>query len=192
MTTIIEKVVPWEILEQCVRETTLLEPPDGRAIYPYEEATISLREVEYASVSPTSLYVLRRRLAALALITHDLSLAGYHPLELDCGLVIDHEGRRAGLIPPIVEETATDGQYVLDGAHRTSMGRWCGRTHFLAIHIVGVRPDCPPYAFPNSWDDIRVEEQVPRDPARQRYYRRAHYRALFRDFGLLNKSLGQL
>jgi len=185
----IENVLPWDDLEQRVRETPLLLHDDSKPVYPYEDATIRLEKIAYADASPTSLYVLRKLLAVQAAITTDLSAKGYHPLELEGGLLLkDEYGTETGLVPPIVEETDAEGKYILDGAHRTSIGRWLGRTHFVAIHVSGIRPDCPSYAFPNSWDEVKITEEVPKDPAQKKQYRGENYRSLYRDFSRLNGS----
>jgi hypothetical protein len=185
----IEKIVPWEILEQKVREVTLLNSNKAELIYPYEDASIRLERVSYTDVSPTTLYVIRKNLGIQAAIASDLSVAGYHPLELEGGLVLKGEDcEETGFIPPLVEETDSEGKYILDGAHRTSIGRWLGRTHFMAIHVTGIRPDCPGYAFPNSWDEIRIMDEVPSNPADKKHYRGENYRALYRDISALNGS----
>ena len=185
----IERVIPWDELEQRLRETPLLRQGDSEPVYPYEDAKIRLEKMAYADVAPTSLYVIRKNLAIQAAIASDLSAVGYHPLELEGGLVLKNEtGEEMGLVPPIVEETDEEGKYVLDGAHRTSMGRWLGRTHFVAIHVSGIRSDCPGYAFPNSWDEVKVMEEVPTNPAEKKHYRGENYKGLYRDFSLLNGS----
>lgn len=185
----IEKVVPWEELEQRVRATPLLQERDGATVYPYESANIRLQNLAYTDVAPTSLYVLRKNLAAQVAIASDISHDGYHPLDLNGGLLLKNQsGEFTGFVPPIVEETDGEGMYVLDGAHRTSIGRWLGRTHFVAIHVSGIRPDCPGYAFPNSWDEIKIMDEVPNDPAEKKHYRGENYRSLYRDFSLLNGS----
>lgn len=186
----VEKIVPWDELEGRVRTTPLLHPRDGQTIYPYEEADITLQEVSYADVAATSLYVLRRNLATQAAIANDLSRADHHPLELRVGLILrdSDTGKTTGFVPPIVEQTAEDGAYVLDGAHRASIGRWLGRTSFTAIYISGIRSDCPSYALPNRWDDIRITEEVPVNAAQKKQYRGSNYRELYRDFSTLNGS----
>lgn len=185
----IEKILAWEDLEQRLRETPLLRQGGGEAVYPYEDASIRLEKVAYADVAPTSLYVIRKNLAVQAAIGADLSIEGYHPLELEGGLLLKNEsGEETGFVPPIVEETDEEGKYVLDGAHRTSIGRWMGRTHFIAVHVSGIRSDCPGYAFPNSWDEVRVMEEVPSNAAEKKHYRGENYRNLYRDFSLLNGS----
>jgi hypothetical protein len=186
----VEREVAWTELERRLRETPLLRSgEEDEVVYPYEYADIRLARVAYADVAPTSLYVLRKNLAVQAAIACELSVEGFHALELEGGLVLrDDNGKEEGLIPPIVEESDADGKYVLDGAHRTSMGRWLGRTHFVAAHISGIRPDCPSYALPNDWDEIRIMEEVPKNPAEKKHYRGEDYKALYRDFSQLNGS----
>lgn len=184
----IEGALGWDDLEQRLRGTTLLQPRDGEIVYPYADADIRLAEIAYDDVAPTSLYVLRGNLAVQAAIASDLANEGYDPLRLTAGLLLKNDtGEQVGLLPPIVEETADAGKYVLDGAHRTSIGRWLGRTHFTGILISGIRPDCPAYAYPNTWDEVRITETVPADPAQKKHYR-DNYRAFYRDFSLLNGS----
>ena len=185
----VEQTVGWEGIEDKVRQTKLLSANQEQAVYPYEYARISLRNISYDEVSPTSLYVLRNNLAVQAAIAADLSAEGIHPLELEGGLILKSDaGERMGFVPPIVEETDAEGKYVLDGAHRTSIGRWTGRLGFVAIHVTGIRPDCPGYAYPNGWDEVRIVENVPANSAEKKYYRGEAYRELYRDFSELNGS----
>jgi hypothetical protein len=185
-----EKFIPWEVVEKEVRNTTLLATDNLEVpVYPYENAAISLREVNYDEVRPTSLYVLKDSLAIQAALGSDLIFQGYHPLHLEGGLVLRNDGgEQIGFVPPIVEETKQEGMYVLDGAHRTSIGRWLGRTSFVAIHIADIREDCPAYAYPNNWDDIRIFNTTPSDAAQKKHYRGENYRRLYRDFSQLNGS----
>ena len=99
----VERMIPWDDLEQRVRETPLLQQDDSQPVYPYEDATIRLEKIAYTDVSPTSLYVIRRLLAVQAAIGADLSAKGHHPLELEGGLLLkDEHGKETGLVPPIV------------------------------------------------------------------------------------------
>jgi hypothetical protein len=185
----VEGATPWSQLEEEVRRVPLLHPRDGEVIYPYADAEISLQEVAYSEVRPSTLYVLRNNLAIQTAITASIRKDDYHPLELEYGLVLgDKDGGLTGLIPPIVEETDEEGMYVLDGSHRTNIGRWAGRTTFNAIHITGIREDCPAYAFPNDWDEVVVRETLPEDIAKRKHYRGTDYYNLYRNFGPLNGS----
>jgi len=188
----IEGATPWVELKRQVRDTPLLYPRNGQKVYPYAKAGISLKPVSFAEVRPTSLYVLRKNLATQTAIATALAKEGYDPLELRAGLTIhDSETRwSTALVPPIVEQTDADGMYVLDGAHRTSLGRWKGKSEFLAIVISGIREDCPSYALPNEWDGadgIRLVETVPENPADKKHYREQP-ESFYRDFSRLGSS----
>lgn len=185
----IEGQTPWETLEGQIRQTTLLEPRDGEMIYPYEDAEISLIEIDYADVWPTTKYVLRENLATQASLLCELANHGYKSqLDLEGSLhLITQYGDRHSLTPPIVETTPEDCTYILDGAHRTTIGRWLGRTSFMGIHIVGIRPDCPSYARPNPWEDIKIYDTLPEDKYLRKLYRQ-DARKLYRDFGPINGS----
>lgn len=184
----IEKSISWRELEAKVRKTPLL---NNSGAHPYEAATIELREVNYSEVNPTSLYVLRANLALQAALARDIGSEGHDQLELEGGLVVrTPQGELVDLVPPIVEKTDSEGAYIIDGAHRTSMGRWLGRTSFVAIFVNGIRTDCPPYAYPNDWDEVKILEEVPTDLAQKKRYREADYKRLYRDFSSFSGSRG--
>ena len=187
----IESVTSWAELEETIRQTPLLQDSD---IHPYEDATIALRSFSYDQVRTTSLYVARSLLRVQKLIADDIAQEGYDPLELDCGLVLGGTDENnmpiaIGFVPPIVEETDQEGPYLLDGSHRTNQGRWLGKSAFTAIHITGIRQDCPAYALPNEWSDVRIYDTVPDDPALRKKYRQdRNIYALYRNFEPLNGS----
>lgn len=184
--------VPMETLEEQIRNVTLLHQRDGEVVYPYADADIDLANVDYHRVRPTTLYVLRSHLEFQGRLSRDLQKQGYHPLNLPGGLVLEDDeaetGEAMGLIPPLVEETVTDGMHLVDGAHRTYLGKQIGRTFFKALHVRGVREDCPVYAHPNDWDEIVQYDEVPSDPALKKRYRIENYASLYRDFSGLNGS----
>jgi hypothetical protein len=184
----VESEIAWTDLEQQIRKTPNLQPRDGQLVYPYAEATISLVELAYSEVRPTSLYVVASNLETQRQLTSDLEQAGYDPLSLAGGLLIAGETDTVGLIPPIVEETPEDGMYILDGMHRTYLGRQAGRTVFTAIHIANVRADCPAAVLPNEWSEIIEYDKVPKDPSKKRRYRGSDPLSLRRDFSAINGS----
>lgn len=186
----IESEIPWEQIEDGLRQVPLLNKRD---VFPYAGAAIELREIPYSEVRTTSLYVARNLLAVQEAIAEDIAEEGHHPLRMESGLilgsVIDGEQKLTGFIPPIVEETDEEGMYVLDGSHRTNLGRWTGRTAFNAIHISGIREDCPAYAYPNEWTEVVHYDEVPKEPSLRKNYREPGVLyGLYRDFGALNGS----
>jgi hypothetical protein len=61
MLTVISET-SWTVLEDQIRHVPLLQKRDSTMVYPYLDAQISLREIVYTAVRPTSLYVLRSHL----------------------------------------------------------------------------------------------------------------------------------
>lgn len=178
---------PWAELEYQIRHVPLLLPHDGVTIFPYLNAQINLKEIQYAEVRPTSLYALRENLTLQKRLADELT-PDHDPLGLKGGItLLTDTGTEIGLIPPIVEETAAQGQYILDGLHRTMFGRLAGRSIFTAIHISDFRDDCPAAALPNEWDDIVIYDKTPTDPLLKRRYR-TNPLAFRRDFSALNGS----
>ena len=187
MFTVIREM-PWEELQRQIQAVHLLEPRGGEYVYPYEHAQILLREVAYSTVRPTSLYLLTENLKLQRQLTEDLKQQGFDPLNLTGLLTVQEDKQPAiGLMPPIVEETVDDGAYLLDGIHRAYLGLLAGKTTFRAIHITGIRPDCPAAVRPNDWQAVRQYDAVPSDPQLKRHYRPEPLR-LRRDFSQLNGS----
>jgi hypothetical protein len=187
MLTVISET-SWTVLEDQIRHVPLLQKRDSTMVYPYLDAQISLREIVYTAVRPTSLYVLRSHLQFQKELCVSLA-PDFDPLALHGSITLQADNETSvGLIPPIVEENEQDGLYLLDGLHRTYYGRVTGRTSFTAIHISGFRSDCPAAAVPNEWSDIIPYDTVPTNPALKRRYRPEPL-TLRRDFSALNGSM---
>lgn len=183
----VEHEICWPELQERVREVTLLESCNDKTVQPYKDAVITLKELEFTTVRPTSLYVITKNLQIQEKLSEHLGNEGYDPLALKGGLQVSDGKSSIGLIPPIVEKTAEQGLYILDGAHRTYRGWRAGRATFWALHLENIRDDCPSYALPNEWSQIIEYEEVPTDPLKKKVYR-ANYRSLYRDFSTLNGS----
>lgn len=192
----IVREVPFSELEEQLRGITLLNQPD---IHPYEDARISIERFAYEDVLPTSKYVLERQMAVQRAIRASFAPAlgdpGHDQLELEGGLIIiGGEKGQQGLIPPIVELFEADGEtpYVIDGSHRTNLGLRAGRDSFLGVFVRGIRHDCPPYAFPNTWEEVREVDELPDDRATWKNYRgdvtKGEQYALYRDYSPINGS----
>jgi hypothetical protein len=187
----IAREVPFSELEQQLRDVTLLNQPD---VHPYEEATISIERFEWHEVMPTARYVETGLLAVQRRIRQEaLALHGQDQLELEGGLiVVGGELGQQELIPPIVEQFDEVGPipYILDGSHRTFDGRARQRESFLGLFIRGIRKDCPPYAFPNLWNEVHEVAERPADKSTWKNYRDYDNRyALYRDYGPINGSV---
>jgi hypothetical protein len=192
----VERETPWPELEAQIRGVEMLLPRGGEVVHPYANASISLQRFYFGAIRTTSFYVLRRGLAKQTEIAG--ALAGkYDPLELEGGLVLtetDSAGAQTtvGLVPPIVEETMYDGVYLLDGSHRANRAIWSGVESFVGIHIKGIRPDCPSYAFPNEWDAVRIYDYTPAPHLRKKYREPEQPNVNYRNFGPVNGSAPRL
>ncbi|HSX36890.1 MAG TPA: hypothetical protein VLG13_02100 [Patescibacteria group bacterium] len=184
---------PWDELETRIRAVPLLQPRNGETIYPYKNAQISLEDISYSDIRPTSLYAVRSNLLLQGRLAEDLAMQGYDPLALS-GLLTVHEAGKepVSLMPPIAEETDEDGKYLLDGLHRAYLGWQASRATFKAIHIRGIPPDYPAAARPNDWTEVIEYDSVPSDAYLKRRYRIANYLSLRRDFSALNGSQPRL
>lgn len=191
----VEDEIPFSDLEERLRGITLLNQPD---IHPYEDATITIERFTWDQVLPTSRYILTRQLDTQRAIRESIAPIGYDQLELESGLIIvGGEKGRQGLIPPMVERFDEDDgngpvTYVIDGSHRTNLARLEGRKSFLGLLVEGIRPDCPPYAFPNSWEEVRELTELPEDRREWKNYRgdvtKGEQYALYRDYSPINGS----
>jgi hypothetical protein len=188
--------IPFSEVERQLRGITLLNQPD---VHPYEDAEIFLQEFGWDDVLPTSKYVLSRQLAVQRAIRASIAPHGFDQLELESGLiVVGGEKGQQGLIPPIVERffepdrPGTVRPYIIDGSHRTNLGRMEDRKGFLAVFVSGIRSDCPPYAFPNRWEEVEERTELPEDRATWKNYRgdvtRGEQYALYRDYSPINGS----
>ncbi len=187
----------WPELEVSIRSVEMLLPREGEVVHPYADATIALEKFAFSAVRTTSLYVKRQNLALQSDIAEAVAKDGHDPLEMEGGLVLgsfDEHGEpvEIGLVPPIVETTFVDGTYVLDGSHRSNRAIWSGRETFVGIHITNIRDDCPSYALPNAWDDVKIYDYTPPLHLRKKYRDPDNPRNLYRNFGPVNGSAPRL
>lgn len=158
-------------------------------VQPYADADISMRSVRLAECRPVSLYVLTDNLKRQLALRASLLGKGVDPLSLDGSLNLrTDDGESVAMLPPIVEEDPEHGPLLIDGTHRTYVGRSLGYDAVKALYITGSHPEYPVYAFPNEWSAIREHHSVPTDLAEKKHYRPGDYRALYRDFSSLNGS----
>ena len=198
--------VPWQELEQRVRQVPLLKArkPDGGQIFVYEQADISVRNVLPDEVNPTSFYALKeglqtqRDLRDALLDQHSIdTLALTELLRLRT-----EQGQEFGLMPPVVELQTRRVRYapaegeltyddvfeikiplVNDGLHRFMIAREVG-SGINVIYVVGADPEFPFYAHPNSWSDVKLVDGVPKTKAEKKLYSRENNDLLYRDFGI--------
>jgi hypothetical protein len=181
----VEKIIPPADLIEKVRGTSLLGDPDTK---PYEYADIAIEEMRISDLAPTTLYVIKRGLKFQHDLRQSLLAYGHDPLRLERGLQLREGDSSIGLVPPIVEEDAENGPYLIDGAHRTYVARKLGVEVISVLRIRDVLQSAPFYAFPNEWDEIIEYDETPADPVLKKHYRGDSPRSLYRDFSKLNGS----
>lgn len=202
---IIERV-PWQELEQRVRQVPLLKArrSDGNQIFVYEHADVSLRNVSSEEVNPTSFYAVRDGLQLQRDLRNNLlDQHGLDTLTLTELLRFRTEdGQEFGLMPPVVEvqrrrvryipaegELSHEGTFeikiplVNDGLHRFMIAREVG-SRVSVVYVVGSDPEFPFYAHPNSWSDVKLVDGVPKTKAEKKLYSREDCNLLYRDFGI--------
>lgn len=172
-----------------LREVPLLGQPDTR---PYADATISIERFRLSELASTTKYVQEDLLAAQGILRASLLSQGYDQLDLRAGRLTlqGNDGTTVRLAPPIVERYDSDGDYdyILDGSHRAQLARQVGQEagdDDPELTVVYVRDGItyPPYALPNSWDEVRVVAERPKNKAEWKNYRDFQDRyALYRDY----------
>lgn len=235
----VEAEIPWNVLEQQVRETTLLNQPGMKPYADSEIAHVAIPSQRFDNeprdffgehtlgIRPTSKYVLQSNLEFQEQLREDLQQQiGHDQLQLMGGLVLRNSEteERSVLAPPIIEQTRGMGHYILDGMHRI----WGDRARRLANQIVDSvvdtmqmtvfpesgdysygrkevtrheerlvwaivvhDPAFPAYARTNRWEEVKVVDEVPTNPADKKNYRMDYpggYKALYRDFSHIGSS----
>lgn len=205
--TLLEHIPAEELLKR-VRAIPLMRPKEAPAdfqpVLPYEEAELSFRTVWPDELNPTSFYALRGKLSFLRELQGELARQGHDLFNLDGGLILKGETKNWTLTPPVVEhvfekvvfQNATgDLAYsspfkvglpiINDGLHRVYLARE-QKKMIKVIHICRHwNPHHPFYAYPNAWEEVKIVEEVPSNPADKKLYRRDDCYSLFRDFGVL-------
>lgn len=181
-------------------------PLTGTDTLVYANADISIKELHPDHVNPTTFYLLKNGIEFQRKLRDSLlDKYGIDTLKLDGALeiIVDNSGEIWTLTPPIIEVTGREVRYVAkegdieygetstvqipiinDGAHRVNLAREIGK-RFNGIYISGALMNFPFYAHPNSWDRVKVVDEVPSSKEEKKFYLREDCYALYRDFGVL-------
>lgn len=172
----------------------LLKRPETR---PYAAAAISIERFRLSELASTTRYVQEDLLAVQGLIHKSLLPQGYDQLDLREGGILVNDGQRIKrIIPPIVEryEAESSKKYIIDGAHRAALARQVGlatgnKDPELTVIFIRKGITYPPYAFVNSWDEVRIIKKRPLDKSTWKNYRDFENRyELYRDFSQIIDS----
>ena len=193
--------IPFGELEKMFRRVPLTAYPD---VFVYQDASIELIRVDPNEINPTSFYVTEKNLEFQRELRRQLQDGhGIDPFSLEGALEIRNEqGELWTLTPPIIEVATERVEYkpregeneyddtveikvpiINDGVHRVYLAREEGLPINIA-HISGINPNYPFYAHANSWDQVEVIDEIPKQ-ADKKYYLRGDNYALYRDFGPL-------
>ncbi len=170
-----------EIGSRIKKAPLLKKDADGKDIFPYVNAEVSVEELDINDFRPTTLYVVRGNLEVQRILSEELLELGEDPLQLETALKVANDEVEFDLIPPIVEEDAEDGDVLLDGAHRVYLARECGIPVVRALVVRGVDPNYPVYARANEWDEVVEYDETPPIHLKKRYRVEDSY-SLYRDF----------
>jgi len=133
----------------------------NQEIFPYKEAEIVLKKVDFSQIYPSATYVLERNLIFLA----DLRNRFLKICQMDIfklwNRIIFQTGKKdfVSMIPPIIEYSEEDDCFViLDGLHRLMLAR-LRRLDIFALYLYNVKSCFP--SIPIGWKDVKISTQVP-------------------------------
>lgn len=165
-----------------------LENTGDEEIFIYRNATMRLASLWPEEVNLTSLYVLQDRLDfQRELRAHLLKEYEVDTLQLSSVLTLQNGDKQFGMTPLYVEiyqetvqiiplpgdrlppkEVSLRVPILKDGLHRMWLAREEGiQAGCILIH--GALKEYPPYAYPNSWEEVSVCEEIPKT---KKFYRR--------------------
>lgn len=202
----LERVVPIteESFERLRRAP--LENAGGEEIFIYHNATFRIADLWPDALNPTSLYLLRYKIEfQKQLNAHLLREYNIDTLALDSVLLLENAGALFGMAPLWVEifkertrliplpgdrtpppESTLRVPILKDGLHRAAIAReWRRTVRCLEIH--GALEGYPPYAYPNSWDEVVVRDDI---PAVKKFYRRHDPHSFMRPIRVLRSAAG--
>jgi hypothetical protein len=204
MNITIEKIEPIERAFERLKNAPL-EATNGKNILIYQNATMRLTDFLPEELNLTSLYVLCNQLDFMRkLRKHITDLYMIDILQLSSVLHLKKEdGQIIGMVPPFVEiyeekvqiipfpEDRTPSSVSLiqipilkDGIHRA----WIAKEENILLRCILVRgalPEHMPYAYPNTWSDVRVFETKPES---KKFYRRQNPYTFMRPLKVLRQT----
>ena len=184
----LEKIEPIEVAFARLREAPL-DAADGQNIQIYENAVMRTCDFRPEELNPTSLYVLEGHLDSLRHLRRQL-LKRYRIDILRLSSVLHirtPDGVLIGIAPPFVEVYEEIVQIIpregdrippprsvikvpvlKDGIHRAWLAREEG-IPLCCVLVSGATGDYLPYAYPNSWSDVKLYADK---PSEKKFYRR--------------------
>lgn len=204
MNITIEKIEPIKKAFERLKNAPL-EAADGENILIYKNAKIRLADFASEELNLTSLYVLRNQLDFMKkLRKHLMDLYMIDILQLSSILHLKKEnGEIVGMAPPFVEIynekihiiPLSEDRYppnvsliqvpiLKDGIHRA----WIAREENVLLRCIllhGAFQECMPYAYPNSWSEVKTVEEK---PELKKFYRRQNPYTFMRPLKALRQT----
>ncbi len=181
----------WDGLEASFREVSLL---GDSTIFPYRNAKISLRIVEFDDVYPISRYLLRthldiqHNLREQFLQEHGIDTLDLHGKQSDITFRVQGESELWHMAPPIVEVSEADGgkPLLVDGEHRFMLASKL-KKKIRVIWIENVPKKYPVVSLPLTWHDMQIFDRVPPEEGKRIYRYPEHNRHYFfyRDLSMI-------
>ncbi len=167
-----------------------LENAGGQTIYNFTNANFNLANFAYTDILPSTFYGLHRNLAFQRELRQVLLGQNIDSFNLP-GLIYFSVGEKiTGLGPPIVERyTEENGEVVTalqDGIHRFLLARELN-VMVNCIFIDDISMEYLPYAYPNAWAEVVLQDQVP--AVKKKYRRSDHYTFLHSFKSIFDKSI---
>lgn len=204
MLATIERREPIEKAFARLREAPLEAAGEERILI-YKNATMRLADFFPSELNPTSLYVIHDRLIFLrTLRTELLNQWGVDILQLSETLHLrTASGELVGLAPPFVEfyeetlqivERSSDRHpphvsmlkipILKDGIHRAQIAMEMG-VSMRCITVENALREYAPYAYPNSWQQVRLYGKT---PELKKFYRRQNPYTYMRPLSVLRQT----
>lgn len=139
----------------------------------YEKARIEIIKQDPLNLYPIALYALSRTLEMIRVSQAELARFGYDIFNLNCAVSFTPSelGSKVVVSPPVVEWSEPDRvPLVVDGLHRILLA-FLEKKRINCIYIEGVDQRLVPISFPASWNQIKIVENPPSDPAERRSLR---------------------
>ncbi len=201
----ITKRISFNELEGLLRNVPLMRKDFNiPEIKVYKNSHITLKKFKAHEVNPPTFYLLNKNLQFQRdLRYHFLSKYNIDTLNLDEALEIINEKSETWLLtPPIIELTPRIIKYIpqkdeimhdeeikvyipliCDGAHRVELAKELD-IEFTSVFISGVDENFPYYAHPNSWNKVKIVNEVPH-LSKKKLYRLQDSYPLYRDFSII-------
>lgn len=200
----INKFVPFSDLVTGLKEVPMLT---NKTKQPYKDARFQLINFNPRDLNPTSLYFIESNLAVQRQIRAKLLELGHDTFKLWWLLSYEWDDWKTyNIMPPVVEagvrriqfeprpgEIAYESYFpvkipiLLDWLHRSLLALQLDN-EIEVIYVNNIDPECPSYALPNTWDEVKWHSQAPTENSLKKRYISTNPKDFYKDFSWLVNS----